>query len=320
MGKYDEFGALLASYRRDKGLNQIALAEQCGVKQSRISHFETGRSRPKAELLECFARALQLTPYQKKRLLLSAGYVEDGEQKLSEILIDSELRPIFILLSDPVLSNIPIPLAKTTIKDLTKGWHLYVQAKEKQLKREWSGTEEICELALEIIQTASTHLVAYLYDAVGSAAIHRGNFNEAEDRFDHVEILLSKVNDAYLEGKLLVHQGELLRFQSDWPQSEKKFLDAKKIFLDLTKTESLKQCAWVDRKIGVLYLMQGKWKREIVFSNEVKRPLEIPATLMELAKTCNALGWGYTLRGDWHKALGYHLEGYRLTQDHRVMD
>ena len=129
-----------------------------------------------------------------------------------------------------MLDNLPGSLARGAVKEFTEGWHLYAQAKEKQYKRAWKGTEDICETAVSKLQRASNQLEAYLYDAMGSAALHRGNFAEAQQRYDHVASLLPRIGDPYLEGQLLVHQGELLRFRSEWRQAEQKFRDAKKSF------------------------------------------------------------------------------------------
>ena len=52
---------------------------------------------------------------------------------------------------------------------------------------------------------------------------------------------------------------------------------------------------------------------------KVKRFFRNSANKYELAKTCIALGWGYTQKGDWGKALKYRQEGYELSQKHLVM-
>ena len=188
-----------------------------------------------------------------------------------------------------MLNNLPGRLARGAVKDFTDGWHLYARAKEKQYKRAWKGTEEICETAVSKMQKAANQLEAYLYDAMGSAALHLGNFTEAQKRFDHAASLLPHVEDPYLEGQLLVHQGELLRFRSEWRHAEQKFLDAKVAFLNLGRSESQTQLAWVDKKIGLIYLMQDKWLRALRYLERSEAIFKDTGNDYELAKS--ALPW-----------------------------
>ena len=211
MEQNNEFAALLKEFRHKTQLKQTDLAAKCDISQTLISQFETGKTLPNAKQLDRLARGLQLAPEEKKRLFLAAGYIEDTDGQVSEIVTRSDFRSVLSLLSDPMLNNLPGPLARGAVKEFTDGWHLYAQAKEKQYQREWKGTEDICETAVSKLQRAASQLEAYLYDAMGSAALHRGNFVEAQQRYDHVASLLPRIGDPYLEGQLLVHQQAGLR-------------------------------------------------------------------------------------------------------------
>ena len=251
MESYDEFATLLKQFRLKINLTQAELADLCGISRSQISQLESGKRNPSAENLDTLSRVLRLIPTQKQRFFIAAGYIEDDNDQVTAIVTRSDFRSVLSLLSDPMLNNLPGRLARGAVKDFTDGWHLYARAKEKQYKRAWKGTEEICETAVSKMQKAANQLEAYLYDAMGSAALHLGNFTEAQKRFDHAASLLPHVEDPYLEGRLLVHQGELLRFRSEWRHAEQKFLDAKRAFLNLGRSESQTQLAWVDKKYGV---------------------------------------------------------------------
>ena len=53
-----DFGLRLKELRTKKGITQYQLAEIVGIDPKHISHIETGRSFPKADLIEKFAEAL----------------------------------------------------------------------------------------------------------------------------------------------------------------------------------------------------------------------------------------------------------------------
>ena len=95
---------------------------------------------------------------------------------------------------------------------------------------------------------------------MGSAALHRGNLTEAERLFEQAEGLLASINDPYIKGQILAHQGEVFRFRSEWAQAEQKFRSANQTFLEIEDTT---ESAWIDKKLGLLYLMQGHWSEGI---------------------------------------------------------
>ena len=53
-----DFGLRLKELRNKSGITQYQLAEITGIDPKHISHIETGRSFPKADLIEKFAKAL----------------------------------------------------------------------------------------------------------------------------------------------------------------------------------------------------------------------------------------------------------------------
>ncbi len=55
-----DFGARIKELRNKKGITQYQLAEMAGVDPKHLSHIETGRSFPKADLIEKFACALEV--------------------------------------------------------------------------------------------------------------------------------------------------------------------------------------------------------------------------------------------------------------------
>lgn len=77
MGIKKDFGSSLKEIRSKKGITQYELAEKVGIDPKHISHIETGRSFPKADLIEKFAEALNVeyteffnSKYLKDRIFL----------------------------------------------------------------------------------------------------------------------------------------------------------------------------------------------------------------------------------------------------------
>ena len=55
-----DFGLRIKEIRTKKGITQYQLAEKAGIDPKHMSHIETGRSFPKADLIERFANALDV--------------------------------------------------------------------------------------------------------------------------------------------------------------------------------------------------------------------------------------------------------------------
>jgi transcriptional regulator with XRE-family HTH domain len=71
---------LLLEYRFRADLSQATLASQAGVTQTYLSGLERGkRQTPSRALVEALARALALSPYQRRCLLVAAGYTPVAE-------------------------------------------------------------------------------------------------------------------------------------------------------------------------------------------------------------------------------------------------
>lgn len=92
-----DFGQRLKELRNKNGITQYQLAELVGIDPKHMSHIETGRSFPKADLIEKFAEALNVdytklfrTEHLQSRKILIA--------KINELLntsTDEELKTIY---------------------------------------------------------------------------------------------------------------------------------------------------------------------------------------------------------------------------------
>jgi transcriptional regulator with XRE-family HTH domain len=58
------FIANLKKFRKEEGISQMKLAEQCGTSPSYIGEIEIGRKFPSIEMIDKIAAALQLEPYR----------------------------------------------------------------------------------------------------------------------------------------------------------------------------------------------------------------------------------------------------------------
>jgi transcriptional regulator with XRE-family HTH domain len=72
-GQAGPFGAQLRRWRRARGLTQLTLAARAATTSRHISFLETGRSRPRAEMVRRLADALGLQPREHNALLEAAG-------------------------------------------------------------------------------------------------------------------------------------------------------------------------------------------------------------------------------------------------------
>ena len=96
-----DFGQRIKELRNKKGITQYQLAEMVGIDPKHMSHIETGRSFPKADVIEKFANALEIE-YPE---LFNTQHLEDREiifKKLINYLKnvpDSELQVIYKLIS-----------------------------------------------------------------------------------------------------------------------------------------------------------------------------------------------------------------------------
>lgn len=96
-----DFGQRIKELRNKKGITQYQLAEMVGIDPKHMSHIETGRSFPKADLIEKFANALEVE-YPE---LFNTQHLEDREIIFKRLInylknaSDSELQVIYKLIS-----------------------------------------------------------------------------------------------------------------------------------------------------------------------------------------------------------------------------
>lgn len=96
-----DFGQRIKELRNKKGITQYQLAEMTGIDPKHMSHIETGRSFPKADLIEKFANALDIDYTE----LFKTQHLDDRKillEKLGNYLenaSDSDLQVIYKLIS-----------------------------------------------------------------------------------------------------------------------------------------------------------------------------------------------------------------------------
>lgn len=100
-----DFGLRIKELRNKKKLTQSELAELVGIDPKHISHIETGRSFPKADLIESFAKNLGvnytdlfLNSHLKERKVLLKE-ITDALKTLS----DEELKAIYRIIFNIIL-------------------------------------------------------------------------------------------------------------------------------------------------------------------------------------------------------------------------
>jgi transcriptional regulator with XRE-family HTH domain len=94
------FGAQLRRWRRVRGLSQLGLAQRATTTARHVSFLETGRSRPRSEMVLRLADALDLQLRERNALLEAAGLpprfpgrpLDDAQLARHEAAIDALLR------------------------------------------------------------------------------------------------------------------------------------------------------------------------------------------------------------------------------------
>ena len=96
-----DFGLRLKELRNKKGITQYQLAEIVGIDPKHMSHIETGRSFPKADLIEKFANALEIdyTKLFKTEHLQPKGTLIKQINALLLKASDEELKNIYKIIS-----------------------------------------------------------------------------------------------------------------------------------------------------------------------------------------------------------------------------
>ncbi len=72
LGKVTAFGRYMKQWRRQRGLSQLDLAVRADVSQRYVSFIETGRSRPREDVVHKVAEALEV-PIRDRNILLEAA-------------------------------------------------------------------------------------------------------------------------------------------------------------------------------------------------------------------------------------------------------
>ena len=96
-----DFGLRVKEIRIKKGITQYQLAEMTNIDPKHISHIETGRSFPKADLIEKIANALNVNYIE----LFKTEHLQERENKIEKInlilknISDRDLNIVFKIIN-----------------------------------------------------------------------------------------------------------------------------------------------------------------------------------------------------------------------------
>ncbi len=95
-----DFGKRLKEIRAKKGITQFQLAEKVGIDAKHMSHIETGRSFPKADLITRFSQVLEVNynEFFKTEHLLERNALMKKITNTLEASTDEELKKIYKLM------------------------------------------------------------------------------------------------------------------------------------------------------------------------------------------------------------------------------
>lgn len=106
VGQVTTFGRYMKHWRRQRGLSQLDLAVRADVSQRHVSFIETGRSRPRKDIVLKVAEALQV-PLRDRNILLEAAGLASSYPELS--LSDEAAAPFSNAVRQMIESHEPYP-------------------------------------------------------------------------------------------------------------------------------------------------------------------------------------------------------------------
>jgi len=100
MGIKQDFGLRLKELRTKQGITQSQLTEMAGIDAKHLSHIETGRSFPKADLIENFAKSLNIhyTELFKTKHFISRQTIIKNTEKIVSNANDNDLTVLYKLI------------------------------------------------------------------------------------------------------------------------------------------------------------------------------------------------------------------------------
>ena len=106
VGQATTFGRYMKQWRRQRGLSQLDLAVQANVSRRHVSFIETGRSRPREDVVLKVAEALEV-PLRDRNILLEAAGLASVYPEVS--LSDDVATPFYAAIRQMIKSHEPYP-------------------------------------------------------------------------------------------------------------------------------------------------------------------------------------------------------------------
>ena len=106
VGQATAFGRHMKQWRKQRGLSQLDLAVRADVSQRHVSFIETGRSRPREDVVHKVAEALEI-PLRDRNILLEAAGLASSYPEIS--LSDEAAAPFSNAIRQMIESHEPYP-------------------------------------------------------------------------------------------------------------------------------------------------------------------------------------------------------------------
>ena len=94
LGQETAFGRHMKRWRRQRGLSQLDLAVRANLSQRHVSFIETGRSRPRADVAQRVAEALEVLIAWGERRIEAMELIELASERHPDINTAEELVPL----------------------------------------------------------------------------------------------------------------------------------------------------------------------------------------------------------------------------------
>lgn len=97
-------GDMIRKYRKEKGLTQQQLGDLCGIADSNIRKYESGKQNPRIETLQRIANALGVDIYDL--MVFDENYSKSEKMRMAKYLRQLEAGINFIEMSDFMMTGL----------------------------------------------------------------------------------------------------------------------------------------------------------------------------------------------------------------------
>jgi tetratricopeptide (TPR) repeat protein len=315
------------------------LARDCGIRPDRLSHLQNGLRRPAHREVVGIARGLRLDERATDRLLEAAGFGPLTGQEIGQ----SPAAALVSRLSEPERTVAQAEAARDEAV-IGQAWNHYISVRIHNQVREWDDASRLNRQGDDhywALRALSVRFRAQLCLADATSLQYRNQLAEAEAKCVEGLVWAEDVATDRFRVMLLSRLASIKRLQSDYEQADQRYAEALAVLDAWARDDTVADAdrdgrhAWRQHWRARIQRMQGLvelFKGRPVEALEKLRPsfdhFAGPRHHDELSQVLYALGWAYSLLGEFEQAKSWNQQGLdhaRLhiekegQEDHRLL-